>query len=282
MSFDPAKPLDAKVVFITGVARGQGRMHARRFAEVGASVIGLDICDQVPSVGYPMSTEADLQDTVRTVEQAGGRIFAARADVRDASGIRKVLNEGLARFGRLDFVIANAGIAPLYDSGSRGLQAWHDCLDIMLTGVMLTVEASYPRLVSQGTGGSIVLTGSMGGLLPMIRSEHSHTFGMLGYSAAKAGVDILAKNYASLLAQHSIRVNVVHPSGVDTDMVRNPMFESHWSTAGPNDGPVLRHALPVDRLQPEDVSALALWLCTDAARYFTGNTLRLDAGASLR
>jgi len=280
---DYIRGLRGKVVFITGAARGQGRTHAVRFAEAGAAVIGLDACRQIPSVGYPMSTSADLEETVGLVEQAGGRILAVQGDVRDEVCLTKALDEGIGKFGRLDFVIANAGIAPLYDERAREIDAWRDCLDVMLTGVMLTVEATYPRLVSAGAGGSIVLTGSMGGVIPMIRSEHAHTFGMLGYSAAKAGVEILGKNYASLLAAHSIRVNVIHPSGVDTPMVSNQMFDTHWaSAAGADDGPVLSHAMPVDKLHPDDVSGLALWLCSDDSRYFTGNALRLDAGASLR
>ena len=212
--------LEGKVVFITGVARGQGRSHAVRFAQEGADVIGVDICDQIATVGYPMSTQADLEETVKLVEDLDRRIVVGCGDVRDPDSLKDVLDAGMAELGRLDFVIANAGIMPIYGELSRQMQAWQDCLDVLLTGVLNTVELTYPRLIAQGEGGSIAITSSMAGLIPTMRTEGRHTLGALGYSAAKAALVNLARNYASFLAYHHIRVNTVHPTGVNTPIDR--------------------------------------------------------------
>src|ERR1700751_5594619 len=128
--------LDGNVAFITGIARGQGRSHALRLAEEGADIIGIDICTQMDSVGYPMSMPGDLAETVAQVEALDRRIVAAQADVRDPEGMKAVLESGIAARGRLDFVIANAGVMPIWGQGSQTMQAWHDCLDVLLTGVL--------------------------------------------------------------------------------------------------------------------------------------------------
>jgi SDR family mycofactocin-dependent oxidoreductase len=274
--------LDGKVAFITGAARGQGRSHAVRFAEEGANIIGVDICEQIPSVGYPLGTLAELQETVRLVEKSGRRMVAAKADVRDRATLEAALNLGAGEFGRLDFVIANAGIMPVYGEHSNETAAWQACLDVMLTGVMNTVELTYPRLVDQGHGGSIAITGSMAAVKPMMRTSQAHSLGLLSYSAAKAAVVNLARNYASVLAYHHIRVNVVQPAGVDTPMIRNEMVEEYKRTANPEDGKCLVTAIPIIKLDPLDVSNMMVWLCSEESRYFTGNAMRLDAGADLR
>lgn len=274
--------LAGKVVFITGAARGQGRAHAVRFAQEGADVIGIDICEQMPGVGYPMATSEDLDQTVKEVQALDRRMIAGKADVRDPDSMRAVLDIGIAEFGRLDFVLANAGIMPTSGPLSTTIRAWQDCLDVLLTGVLNTVELTYPRLVEQGEGGSIVLTSSMAALTPMMRTEGSHTYGKLGYGAAKAALINLARNYASFLAVHNIRVNTVHPTGVHTPMIHNEMLETYFANANHDDLQVLINAIPVDAVDPIDISNTMLWLCSDESRYFTGNALRLDAGASLR
>jgi SDR family mycofactocin-dependent oxidoreductase len=274
--------LQGKVVFITGLARGQGRSHAIRFAQEGADVIGVDLCRQIETVGYPMSTPEDLAVTVKEVESLDRRIIADRGDVRDIDSMRAVLDRGIAEFGRLDFVLANAGIMPTHEAPSRTMQAWHDTLDVLLTGVLNTVEATYPYMVEQGEGGSIVITSSMAGLMPMFSTESAKNFGILGYSAAKAALVNLARNYASLLARHRIRVNTVHPTGVHTPMIHNAMLDNYFATADPEDLQVLVNAIPVDAVDPVDISNAMLWLCSDESKYFTGNVVRIDAGASLR
>jgi SDR family mycofactocin-dependent oxidoreductase len=274
--------LEGKVAFITGVARGQGRSHALRLAEEGADIIGVDICEQVSSVGYPMSTTADLEETVKLVEALDRRIVVGQGDVRDRASLEAVLDAGMAELGRLDFVIANAGIMPIHGELSQHMQAWQDCLDVLLTGVLNTVELTYPRLIAQAQGGSIAITSSMAGLAPMMRTEAAHTLGLLGYSAAKAALVNLARNYASILAYHHIRVNTVHPTGVNTPMIHNDMTDHYFANTNPEDLIPLVNAIPVNAVEPVDISNVMLWLCSDESRYFTGNVVRLDAGADLR
>jgi len=274
--------VEGKVAFITGAARGQGRAHALRLAEEGADIIGIDICEQMPGVEYPLATRDDLKHTVAEVQARDRRMVAAQADVRDPDAMRRALDTGLAELGRLDFVIANAGIMPIWGERAHTMQAWHDCLDVLLTGVLNTVQLTYPVLRDQGEGGSIVITSSMAALAPMMWTEDAHTLGLLGYSAAKAALVSLARNYASLLAIHNIRVNTVHPTGVDTMMINNDMCRTRFEKANPEDLKALVNAIPVTRVDPIDIANAVLWLCSDESRYFTGNPMRLDAGASLR
>jgi SDR family mycofactocin-dependent oxidoreductase len=275
-------PLEGRVAFITGIARGQGRSHAVRLAESGADIIGVDICAPIEDVEYPLATRDDLDETVKLVEGLGRRIVADVGDVRDRDSLDAVYQRGLGEFGRLDFVIANAGVMPVFGPRANEFASWQLCLDVLLTGVLNTVELTYKQIVEQGDGGSIVITSSMAALKPMMRTESSHSYGLLGYSAAKAGLVNLARNYASILAVHRIRVNTLHPTSVNTPMIHNEMIERHWATADPEDMQVLVSAIPVMEVEPEDISAAVAWLCSDDSRYFTGNEVRIDAGANLR
>jgi SDR family mycofactocin-dependent oxidoreductase len=274
--------VQGKTAFITGVARGQGRAHAVKLASEGADIVGVDICAQIGTVDYPMSTPDDLQETVKLVEQAGGRMHARIGDVRDAESLRSAYQEGLDAFGHIDLVVANAGIMPVWGPGSHTMQAWHDCLDVLLTGVLNTVEVAYPRMLEQGTGGSIVITSSMAAAVPMMRTLGGRTLGLLGYSAAKAALLNLAQNYASILAYHNIRVNTVLPTGVNTPMVDNDMVRDRFANADREDVLTLVNAIPVDFVEAEDIANTVLFLCSDESRYFTGSALRVDAGSSLR
>jgi SDR family mycofactocin-dependent oxidoreductase len=275
-------PLEGRVAFITGIARGQGRSHAVRLAESGADIIGVDICAPIEDVEYPLATRDDLDETVKLVEGLGRRIVADVGDVRDRDSLEAVYQRGLGEFGRLDFVIANAGVMPVFGPRANEFASWQLCLDVLLTGVLNTVELTYKQIVEQGDGGSIVITSSMAALKPMMRTESSHSYGLLGYSAAKAGLVNLARNYASILAVHRIRVNTLHPTSVNTPMIHNEMIERHWATADPENMQVLVSAIPVMEVEPEDISAAVAWLCSDDSRYFTGNEVRIDAGANLR
>lgn len=267
-----AAPLAGKVAFITGAARGQGRAEALRLAADGADIIAIDLCDQIESVPYPLATPDDLAATVKLVEDAGGRIVAVQADVRDEQALRSALQTGVDRFGRLDIVVANAGIAPM-QSGPDG---WRDVVDVNLTGAHHTVEAAIPIMVAQGDGGSIVLISSAAGLIGVGGGDR----GSLGYTAAKHGVVGLMRAYANFLAPHSIRVNTIHPTGVDTPMINNE-FTRGWlkhiaeELNAPTD---FSNALPVQVIQSEDVANAVAWLVSDQARYITGVTLPVDAG----
>jgi SDR family mycofactocin-dependent oxidoreductase len=275
-------PLNGKVAFITGVARGQGRAHALRLAGEGADIIGIDICAPIAGVGYKLSDRTDLEATSNMVGNLGRKMICDVADVREMDQLRRTLEKGISELGRLDFVIANAGVMPMFGPESQDMGAWNMCLDVMLTGTLNTVELTYPQLVGQAEGGSIVITSSMAALVPMMRTEHAHTLGSLGYSAAKAALINLARNYASFLAPHGIRVNTVHPTGVNTPMVKNDMVDAYFAQADPEDLKTLVNAIPVDTIQPEDVAAAVSWLCSNDSRYYTGNVMRIDAGASLR
>lgn len=266
------RPLAGKVALVTGAARGQGRAHAVRLAADGADIIAVDLCAQIDSVPYPLAGPDDLAATVKLVEDTGSRIVARQADVRDRTALADALQGGLDEFGRLDIVVANAGIAPM-QSGSDG---WRDVIDVNLTGSHNTVEVAIPAMTERGDGGSIVLISSVAGLAGV----GSHDAGAIGYAAAKHGMVGLMRVYANLLARHSIRVNSVHPAGVDTPMINNS-FTRQWlaqMVADADRPPDLSNALPVQVLQSEDVAAAVAWLVSDAARYITGITLPVDAG----
>ena len=272
--------LAGKVAFITGAARGQGRAHAVRMAEEGADIIGVDLCDQLDSVGYAMATEQDLAATERLVEDRDRRILASRVDVRDRGGLQHALERGVAELGRVDIAVANAGIAPLVGDVDHQ-QAWYDAIDVLLTGVYHTVDLAGRSMVAQGHGGAIVITSSLAGLggygsLPVEASSP----GWVGYIAAKHGVVGVMRHYAALLAPHEIRVNSVHPTGVNTPMIDNEHIREFF--AGFTDPTSLQNALPVTMIEPEDISNAIVWLCSDQARYVTGVTLPVDAGALLR
>ena len=263
--------LDGKVAFITGAARGQGRAHAVTLAAAGADIIAVDLCEQIAGVPYPLATPEDLDATVKLVADTGARIVARQADVRDRAALKTALAEGIAELGRLDIVIANAGIAPML-----GEQAWQDVIDVNLTGVYHTVDVAMRPLIKQGEGGAMVLTSSVAGLVGI----GAPIAGSIGYTAAKHGVVGLMRAYANFLAQYEIRVNSIHPAGVDTPMIDNDFMRS-WlegmAEQGPA-GPDLTNALPVGNLQTEDIANAVLWLVSDAARYVTGVALPVDAG----
>jgi SDR family mycofactocin-dependent oxidoreductase len=267
--------LTGKVAFITGIARGQGRSHALRLAEEGASIVGVDVCRQLDSVGYAMSTPDDMAETVKLVEERDARIVTAEADVRDPGALRSVLETGVAELGRLDIVLANAGICPGFGASAGHASEFSDVVDINLSGVYNTIEAAIPHLLAHGEGGSIVLTSSVAGLSG--RLNIAGNAGLMGYVAAKHGVVGLMRSYASMLAPHSIRVNSVHPGAVNTPMIVNPEFgalvEEH-----PVELSKLAHAMPVELLEAVDISNAIVWLCSAEARYVTGVTLPVDGG----
>jgi SDR family mycofactocin-dependent oxidoreductase len=266
-----ARKLEGKVAFITGAARGQGRSHAVRLAREGADIIAVDICQQIDTVRYPMATPEDMDQTVKEVEALDRRVFARQADVRDEAGLKAAFEAGVAELGPADIVLANAGIAPMSREGSR--EAWQDVIDVNLTGVFNTVETAIPSMIERGRGGAIVLTSSTAGLVGIGGADP----GGLGYTAAKHGVVGLMRSYANVLAPHSIRVNSVHPTGVRTPMIVND-FMQELLAQDPQMGSEMGNALPVDMVEPVDISNAILWLVSDDARYVTGITVPVDAG----
>lgn len=270
MAGSPEGPLKGRVAFITGAARGQGRAYAVRLGSQGAHVIAVDLCEQIASVPYPLGTPEDLAATVKLVEDTGARIVARQGDVRDRDSLDAALQAGLDEFGRLDIVVANAGIAPM-----QSADGWQDVIDVNLTGAYHTVDVAVPAMVEQGTGGSIVLISSAAGLAGIGSADA----GSIGYTAAKHGLVGLMRLYANLLAPHNIRVNSIHPSGVDTPMINNE-FTRKWlaDLAAEGANPGTGNALPVQILQADDIADAVAWLVSDQARYITGVSLPVDAG----
>ena len=269
--------LEGKVAFITGAARGQGRAHAVRLAREGVRIIGIDICEDIPSMGYPNASEADLADTVKQVESVGGAMIATKADVREYAAIKAAVDEGVGRYGRLDIVVANAGIVRLTEEPDDFVTVWNDIIATNLTGVFHTVKASVQHLIDGGRGGSIIITSSSSGL----KGTGSPLTGAAAYTAAKRGLVGYMQVLANDLAKHMIRVNTIHPTGVATGMTMNEAMARILAT---QDGPLatMQNALPIEILQPEDIANAVAWLVSDQAYYVTGVALPLDAGFCVR
>jgi len=265
--------VEGKVAFVTGAARGQGRSHAVRLAEEGADVIAVDVCADYDSVAYPMATEADLAETVKQVEALDRRIVATVADVRDAAALKQAVDDGVAQLGRLDIVSANAGICTVQSWDEVTPQVWQDTLDTNLTGVWNTMVVAVPHLIAAG-GGSIICTSSTAGIkgLPFLAP----------YVAAKHGVVGIARTMANELAQHKIRVNTVHPTGVDTPMVTGLGGLDPLLNRDPDLGPIFMNTFPVEIVEPRDISNAVLFLASDEARYVTGLEFTVDAGNTIR
>jgi len=274
-----------KVALITGAARGQGRAHARRLAEEGADIVALDICADIENLGYPLGSPEELAETVRLVENEDRRILARRVDVRDAAGVQAVVDEACSEFGGIDIVCANAGII---DSVPRTWEIteemWDAQLGVMLTGVWHTVKAVVPKMIAAGRGGSIIITSSLVGL-----KGTPHT---AAYSAAKAGDVGLAQSLAAEVAEYGIRVNTVHPTAVDTDiLMRNePMQKLFRADLGGRvptreefaEACAPMNLLPIPWIDARDVSNAVLFLASDESRYVTGLRMSVDAGALIK
>jgi (+)-trans-carveol dehydrogenase len=271
-----------KVAFITGAARGQGRSHAIRLAQEGADIIAIDLAGQIGSVPYPMATPDDLAETVKEVEALDRRIVATQADVRDYAAVRAALDDGVAQLGHLDIVSANAGIFSFGTLDQLSETEWRDMIDVNLTGVWHTAKAAIPHLRAAG-GGSMILTSSGLGLEGMPNVGH--------YVTAKHGIVGLMRTLALELAPDMIRVNSLHPTTVNTDMIQNAatyeLFASDLPEAERTREVVSErfqsiNALPIPWVEPVDISNAVLWLASDESRYVTGVTLPIDAGELLK
>lgn len=272
--------LEGKVAFITGVARGQGRAHAVRLAKEGAAIIGVDILSDVATMEYPMASQADLDQTALLVTNAGGRALLTRADVRDRDALDRAVSDGIAEFGRLDVVCANAGIAP--PAGpvwTITAKQWQDVIDINLTGVFNTLSVTIPAIRAAGNGGSIIITASGAA----IRSAPH----LADYNASKHGALGLAQTAANELAAEDIRVNVIAPGTVGTPMVTTNAGLLKAFRPDLAD-PTLQDCLPIfESMGPmgrpwvdvEDIANAAAFLASDAARYITGIVMPVDQGS---
>jgi SDR family mycofactocin-dependent oxidoreductase len=275
--------LDGKVVLITGAARGQGRAHAVRVAEEGGHVIAVDICADIASTSYPLAAREDLNETASLVEKHGGRVVSRIADVRDRAALGAAVNDGMAQFGRLDGVVAQAGICPL---GTTEPQAFMDAIAVDFGGVFNAVDIALPHLTS---GASIVATGSLAALIPGTLDSAAKGSGGLGYSWAKRAVASLVHDLAVVLGPRGIRANAIHPTNVNTDLLHNDVM---YRTFRPDlSAPTLEDVLPAfpamtvtgdPYIEPEDVADTVVFLLSDESRFITGMQLRVDAGGYVK
>lgn len=261
-----------QVVLVTGAARGQGRAEAVRFAAEGADVIAIDICADLPTVTYPGATPEDLEETARLVEKEGQRIVTSITDTRDYAALKAAVDAGVAELGRLDVVVANAGMTSAAPAWEIELESWEATIGINLTGAFHTAKATVPIMIEQGTGGAIVFTSSVAGLsgLPLLAD----------YVAAKHGVTGLAKSLANELGKYRIRVNSVHPHGVNTDLKPGGFRER--LNGDFELGSQFMGTLPDMVSEPEDIAAAVAWIASYEARHVTGIQLPVDLGRTNR
>ncbi|OBH56815.1 3-oxoacyl-[acyl-carrier-protein] reductase [Mycobacterium mantenii] len=269
---DNDTPLAGRVAFVTGAARGQGRSHCVRLARAGADIVAIDACGPVAvNNGYPASTPEDLAETTSLVESEGRKMLAAQVDVRDAAGQQRVVDEAITQFGRLDIVVANAGVLNWGRLWEISAQQWQDVLDTNLTGVWNTIKATVPAMIQAGNGGSIITISSAAGVKAVPGCGH--------YCASKFGVVGLTNSLAVELGGYGIRVNSVHPYGTDTPMGNDP---SMWQLFADNQTYIHSFssgALPTDSLaDPNLVSDIVLWLASDASSLVTAAQIPADKG----
>ena len=268
--------LVGKVALVTGAARGQGRSHALRLAQEGVDLILVDRCAPYSTVGYSMPTPDDLSITAKDVENLGQRAISGVADVRDLQTLDAVVQSGFNEFGRLDTVVANAGIFAfgVGSSDEIGEERWNDVLSTNVTGVFNTLKVAVPLMRQAGNGGSITITSSTAGMRGLLA--------MADYAASKHAVVGLMRTFANELASESIRVNTIHPTGVSTEMIDNAAFGNWMADNSQISVNLAGNLLPVEKIEPDDLSEAVVWLASDSARFVTGVTLPIDAGFTAR
>jgi SDR family mycofactocin-dependent oxidoreductase len=278
--------LEGKVAFITGAARGQGRSHALRLAQEGADIIAIDICDQIESNLYPLATLEDLDQTRKLVEACDRRIVTRQADVRERSQLRAAIEEGVSELGGLDIVAANAGIMPMRMGEAADPLDFVDATDVDLIGVMNAVAVAIPHIRDHG---SIIVTGSTAGMLKGAADNPSFGPGGAGYSWAKRTLISYVEQMCLSLAPRFVRVNAIHPTNVNTNLLHN--HELYRVFRPDLDNPTLDdvmpafvqwQAMPIPYIEPVDISNLVLFLASDEARYITGQQIRVDAGSLIK
>ncbi len=277
--------VQGKVAFVTGAGRGQGRSHAVRLAEEGADIIAVDLCHDIDSLAYSLSTPDDLKETARLVEAQDRRVVAVQADVRERARLQEAIERGIAELGKLDIVVAQAGI--IGQKGDPPLQAWTDVIDTNLLGVINAVHAALPHL---SAGASVIATGSTAAYMQTLPMRQVGTdSGGIAYMVAKRMLSSYMHDLARELAPRQIRANVVHPTNVNTDMLQSePMYRSfrpdleHPTREDATPAFHVQQAMPIPWVEPVDISNAVLFLASDEARYVTGMQLRVDAGGYLK
>jgi SDR family mycofactocin-dependent oxidoreductase len=264
--------LDGKVAFITGAARGQGRSHALRLASEGAHLALSDICAPVAGNMVKPAEPDDLAETVRQVEALGlgTKVISRQVDVRELPALESFAQETMDSLGRLDIVVANAGILAWAMLEDTTAEQWKDVIDVNLTGTFFTVKATAPHMIKQGQGGSIILISSSAGI-------KGQPF-TLGYTASKHGITGLMKALSNELGEYDIRVNSIHPAGVETEMMNVPGLLELINSKAETLGPLFMNTLPHFSMPPNDISSAVLWLASDDSRMVTGDQVRIDMG----
>ncbi len=279
------KRLEGKVAFISGVARGQGRSHAIRLASEGADIVGIDICENIDSMSYPLASEADLAETVKKVEEQGRKMIGVKGDVRHRDQIAAAMERGMKELGRLDIVVANAGILAGKPDKYMG-SGFVEVSDIDLIGAMNTVAASLPHLKE---GGSIIVTGSTAGMMKGLTENVGEATGGAAYGWSKRILISYVETLALQLAPYMVRLNGIHPTNCNTHLLHNDDVYKAFCPDIPNPTredalprfPFMQ-AMPIPYIEPEDISALVAFLASDDGRYITGLNIRVDAGALLK
>src|SRR6476620_4165092 len=274
--------VEGKVAFITGAARGQGRSHAVRLAQEGADIIAIDVCRKIEDTTSTPATPEDLAETADRVKALDRRVVTAEVDVRDYDALKAAVDGGVEQLGRLDIVVANAGIGtPGAMLEEMDEPRWEQLMDINLSGVWKAVKAAVPHVKAGGRGGSVIMTSSVGGLKAYPHVGH--------YVTAKHGVVGLMRTFAVELGQFSIRVNSVHPTHVSTGLLLNAgtykAFRPDLDNPGPDDiKPICQMfpMLPIPWVEAADISNAVLFLASDESRYVTGVPLPIDAGSCLK
>jgi SDR family mycofactocin-dependent oxidoreductase len=277
--------VEGKVAFVTGAARGQGRSHAVRLAEEGADIIAIDICENIDTIGYPMATREDLDETARLIEKLDRRVVTAQADVREFAQVRDALERGISELGKLDIVVAQAGVAGM--KGEPQTQAWTDVVNTNLVGTMNAVHAALPHL---GEGASIIATASAAALMDASKVDQpGKDLGGVAYMFSKKAISQYIHELATHLAPRGIRANVVHPTNCNTDMLKSePMYRSFRpdleqpTLADAEPAFYVQQAMQVPWIEPSDISNMVLFLASEDSRYVTGMQMRVDAGGYLK
>lgn len=273
--------LEGKVAFITGAARGQGRAHAIRLAREGADIIASDICAPVSdTISYSPATSADLAETVRLVEAEGRKVLAREVDVRDLAAQQQLVADGIEQFGRLDILVANAGVLSWGRLFEMSEEQWDSVVDTNLSGTWRTIRAVVPAMIDAGNGGSIIIVSSSAGLKATPANGH--------YSASKFGLVGLTNALSLEVGEFGIRVNSIHPYSVMTPMIESTAmgeifgkFPSYLHSFAPMPYKPVAHDGKgglAEFMVPDEVSDVVVWLAGPGSATISGSQIAVDRG----
>ena len=274
--------LQGRVAFVTGAARGQGRAYAVRLAREGADVVVSDICAPVSdSVPYVAATPEDLAETVRLVEAEGRKALAREVDIRDDAAVKALVADTMEQFGRLDVLVANAGVLSWGRLWELSDEQWNAVIDTNLTGTWRTLRAVIPAMIEAGNGGSIIIVSSAGGIKATPGNAH--------YSASKHGLTALTNALAIELGEYSIRVNSIHPYSIATPMIENdamlgilgahPAFLHSYAPMPYQ--PLVKDSKKAKRndfMSAEEAAEVVAWLAGDNSGVMSGSQVVIDRG----